>query len=174
MKILVAWDDAKEAELLGLYLSTGENEATVCADAAAVLAQAREHNWDALLMSLTFPKAAEEGFALFKRFQEVAPGVTVVLACRQTETMDLVRFMTNGLRFYLIRDDRADFIFLVLSTVESAVNADRAEEARKLAQQLREEMDGVRRLQESIIPRGINPPPGYQIAARYEPSQISV
>jgi serine phosphatase RsbU (regulator of sigma subunit) len=173
MKILVAWDDANQAELLGLYLSTGDNEATVCADASTVLAHATENHWDALLMSLTFP-TAEAGFALFRQFQEAAPGVSVLLACRQTETMDLVSFMRHGLRFYLIRDDRADFIFLVLTTLESAVAADRAEESRKLAQQLREEMDGVRRLQESIIPRGINPPPGYHVAARYEPSQISV
>jgi serine phosphatase RsbU (regulator of sigma subunit) len=174
MNILVAWDDAREAELLGLYLSAGENTATVCVGADAVLTQAREQCWDALLLSLTFPKTAEEGFALFREFQTLCPGVPVVLACRQTETMELVRFLTHGLRFYLIRDDRADFIFLVLSSLESAVAAVRAEESRKLAEQLREEMDGVRRLQESIIPRGVNPPPGYRIAARYEPAQISV
>lgn len=35
-------------------------------------------------------------------------------------------------------------------------------------------MDGVRRLQESIIPQGISMPQGYSIAARYEPAQVSV
>jgi serine phosphatase RsbU (regulator of sigma subunit) len=50
----------------------------------------------------------------------------------------------------------------------------RAERMRHLAERLREEMDGVRRLQESIIPRGISMPPGYRIAARYEPSQVSL
>src|SRR5262249_35485183 len=54
------------------------------------------------------------------------------------------------------------------------VEARRADEARKLAERLREEMDGVRRLQESIIPQGLKPPPGYKIAARYEPSQVHV
>src|SRR5262249_9523264 len=37
---------------------------------------------------------------------------------------------------------------------------------------LREEMDGVRRLQESIIPRGLVTPPGYRVAARYEPAAL--
>src|SRR5262249_26452831 len=45
---------------------------------------------------------------------------------------------------------------------------------RKLAERLREEMDGVRRLQESIIPHGLKPPPGYAVTARYEPSQVTV
>src|SRR5947199_2891861 len=35
-------------------------------------------------------------------------------------------------------------------------------------------MEGVRRLQESIIPHGIRPPPGYGIVAKYEPSQVTV
>src|SRR5439155_24515138 len=39
---------------------------------------------------------------------------------------------------------------------------------------LREAMDGVRRLQESIIPHGVVAPAGYKIAARYEPAQMSV
>lgn len=174
MKILVAWDNAKEAELLALYLSAGENESAVCHTAEEALAQARQQNWDAYLLSLTFPATAEDGFAVFQQLQDILPGVPAVLACRPTEMMELVRFLTHGLRFYIIRDNRADFIFLVLSSLESAVAAVRAEEARKLAQQLREEMDGVRRLQESIIPRGITTPAGYQIAARYEPAQISV
>src|SRR5262249_62166638 len=35
-------------------------------------------------------------------------------------------------------------------------------------------MDGVRKLQEDTIPRSLPLPPGYQIAARYEPSQVQV
>src|SRR5262249_55124743 len=64
--------------------------------------------------------------------------------------------------------------FLVLAALESAVAALRAEESRKLAERLREEMEGVRRLQESIIPKGLKPPRGYQVAARYEPAQVSM
>ena len=39
---------------------------------------------------------------------------------------------------------------------------------------LRDEMDGVRRMQESIIPKGLVPPEGYAITARYEPAQMQV
>jgi serine phosphatase RsbU (regulator of sigma subunit) len=80
----------------------------------------------------------------------------------------------RGLRFYVIRDDRGDFVFLTLASLESAVAAVRLEESRKLAEKLREEMDGVRRLQESIIPKGLVAPHGYRIAARYEPAQMRV
>jgi serine phosphatase RsbU (regulator of sigma subunit) len=130
-------------------------------------------HWDAVLMSLTLP-TPEDGFNLFEQVRKTLPGMPVLLACRPTEMISLPRFLTHGLRFYLIRDAQGDFIFLVLSSLESAVEAARAEEARKLAERLREEMDGVRRLQESIIPKGLKPPPGYHTAARYEPSQVNV
>ncbi len=45
---------------------------------------------------------------------------------------------------------------------------------RKLAERLREEMEGVRKLQEAIIPRALPEPPGYRLAARYEPSEVRV
>src|SRR5262249_17943604 len=35
-------------------------------------------------------------------------------------------------------------------------------------------MEGVRKLQEAIIPRALPMPPGYRIAACYEPSQVRV
>jgi serine phosphatase RsbU (regulator of sigma subunit) len=173
MRILIAWDAAEEAELLHLYLDGAENEAAVCLTAAEVQARLRQEPWDAILMSQTLP-TAEDGLALFTRLQQDRPGVPVLMACRPSEIIALPRFLTRGLRFYLIRDDQRDFIFLVLSSLESAVAATRAEESRKLAERLREELDGVRRLQESIIPKGLEPPPGYATAARYEPSQVYV
>jgi serine phosphatase RsbU (regulator of sigma subunit) len=174
VRTLIAWDDAAEADLLALYLAAGDNDATVVLSDESLRAQARQGAWDVVLMSLTFPRTAEEGFAWFQRLQQQLAGVPLVLAFRQTEMFTLARFLAHGLRFYLVRDGGGDFIFLALSCLESAVAAFRAEEARKLADRLREELDGVRKLQESIIPRGVNPPPGYRVAARYEPSQITV
>jgi serine phosphatase RsbU (regulator of sigma subunit) len=174
MRILVAWDDSGEGDLLQLYLGAGENESLLVRTAAEVLAQVAEGGWDVVLQALTFPSNPDEGFALFDKLGQVAPDVPVVLGCRQTEMLNLPRFMNRGLRFYVIRDDRGDFVFLTLASLESAVTATRAEESRKLAERLREEMDGVRRLQESVIPKGIKAPAGYRIAAHYEPAQMSV
>jgi len=174
MKILVAWDAPDEAELLKLYLSVGEHEATVTRSKTEYLAHLQQGGWGVVLMALSFPASADESFPLFQQTQELAPEMPVVMACRTTEMLNLPRFLMHGLRFYLVRDTGGDFVFLVLSCLESAVAAKRAAEARKLAERLREEMEGVRRLQESIIPQGLNPPPGYRIAARYEPSQVSV
>src|SRR5262245_59447396 len=173
MKILVAWDDPSEAELLQLYLSV-DNEVVITSTQEEFLTQFDEEGWSVVLVALSFPKGADDCFPLFKQTQEIAPEVPVVMACRATEMLHLPRFLTNGLRFYLVRDSGGDFVFLVLSSLESAVAARRAEESKKLAERLREEMDGVRRLQESIIPQGLKPPPGYRIAARYEPSQVQV
>ncbi|MBM3993545.1 MAG: regulator [Planctomycetes bacterium] len=174
MRILVAWDDPDQADLLGLYLGNEANEIKVCLTAQEFVAQNGPGRWDVVLMSLTFPKTADDGFNYFQLQQEMMPGVPVVMACRQSEMLSLPRFMTKGLRFYIVRDDNGDFIFLVMSTLESAVQAARAEEAKKLTALLRDEMDGVRRMQESIIPKGLVPPPGYAITARYEPAQVQV
>ncbi len=174
MKILIAWDDPGEAELLKLYLTLGDNEACVTATREEYLAQLEQEGWAVILMALSFPRTPEESFPLFEQTHEVLPEVPMVMACRTTEMLNLPRFLTHGLRFYLVRDVGGDFVFLVLACLESAVAAKRAEDSRKLAERLREEMDGVRRLQESIIPQGLKPPPGYRIAARYEPSQVNV
>lgn len=175
MKILVAWDIAPEAELLALYLSGGgENEVTFAASAEQVLALVRERAWDVVFLALSFPQTVEQGFGLFSQIQPHLCGVPLVMACRPEEMINLPRFLIRGLRFYLYRDPQGDFIFLVLSTLESAVAALRAEEERKLAEHLRREINGVRTLQEAIIPRGLRPPNGYRAAARYEPAQISL
>ncbi len=174
MRILVAWDNPTEAELLSLFLATGDNEAFIGLTAAEVEPRALDGTWDVLLLAVTFPTTADESFAFFERMQQNHPQTPIVLACRQAEMLHLPRFLTRGLRFYIIRDERGDFVFLVLSSLESALAAVRAEESRKLADKLREEMDGVRRLQESIIPKGLVAPAGYRIAARYEPAQMTV
>lgn len=174
MKILLAWDDEAEAELLNLYLGVGDNEVTLAGSRDAYLKEIGRGDWTVILMALSFPTAPEESFALFQQTQEDLPDVPMVMACRTTEMLSLPKFLRHGLRFYIVRDIGGDFVFLVMSSLESAVEAKRAEEARKLAERLREEMDGVRRLQESIIPHGLKPPPGYKLAARYEPSQVNV
>ena len=61
----------------------------------------------------------------------------VVLACRPEELVRLPRFLNHGLRFHLPRDDQADFVFLALSSLESALGACRAEEARQKYDRLR-------------------------------------
>jgi serine phosphatase RsbU (regulator of sigma subunit) len=174
MKTLVAWDNPTEAELLNLYVGSGDNEAAMCLTVAEALEHARHNSWDIVCMSLTFPKTVDEGFQFFEQIQHALPGTPVLLLYRQTEMVNLPRFLNNGLRFYLLRDTAGDFMFLLLSSLESAAAAVRAEDSRKLAEKLREEMDGVRRLQESVIPQGLEPPPGYKITARYEPAQMSV
>jgi serine phosphatase RsbU (regulator of sigma subunit) len=173
MKILLAWDVPSEAELLSLYLGGGENEIVLADSPEEVVTLLRAQVWDAVFAALTFPETVEQGFDLFNQVQPLLGSAPLVMAARPQEMINLPRFLTRGLRFYIYRDPQGDFIFLVLSTVESAIAALRAEEQRKLAEHLREEINGVRLLQEAIIPRGLKPPQGYRAAARYEPAQIS-
>jgi serine phosphatase RsbU (regulator of sigma subunit) len=173
MRILVAWDNPDQADTIELLLAEG-NEIKICLTSEDFSKNNVLGRWDVVLMALTFPKTADEGFAHFQKQQERMPGVPIVMGCRQSEMLSLPRFMTHGLKSYLIRDDNGDFIFLTLASLDAAVQASRAEEAKKLNAMLRDEMDGVRRMQESIIPKGLVPPSGYAITARYEPAQMQV
>jgi serine phosphatase RsbU (regulator of sigma subunit) len=82
--------------------------------------------------------------------------------------------MTHGMSAYVIRDDQGDYMFMLLSVLESAVEAVRALRDQQVVEKLREEVQAVRKLQESMIPAHIDAPDGYSIVARYEPSQIRV
>jgi serine phosphatase RsbU (regulator of sigma subunit)/CheY-like chemotaxis protein len=173
MRVLVGWDNAAEAELLGLYLNIGENTAVIHTEPEALLRAAQGEHWDVVLFSLALAEG-ERSFELFQRLRRAHPDCPVVGACLATEVFRVARFMTNGMRSYMLRDASGDFMFLVHATLEGVVEAVRAEREQKIAERLREEIESVRRLQESIIPHDLNCPLGYRIAARYEPSQIQV
>src|SRR5262249_43769142 len=129
VKTLIAWDDAQEADLLGLYLTAGENEGHISPTVDDLFSQLAQNRWDVVLLSATFPKTAADGYDVFLRIQEQCPGLPIVLGCRPSEMLHLPRFLTHGLRFYLVRDAGGDFVFLVLSSLESAIEAAQAEES---------------------------------------------
>jgi phosphoserine phosphatase RsbU/P len=174
VKILVAWDDSAETDLIQLYLSLGgENDIEVCNDRDGLVARATRTHFDVALIAQTLPDA-EAGFNAFLSLRTKAPDLPIVLGSRAEEIIGLPKYLKQGLRSYIIRDGRGDYFFLLLAAIESAVEAERAQRASQLAGKLREELDGVRKLQETIIPRGINCQKGYRAVARYEPSEMTV
>jgi phosphoserine phosphatase RsbU/P len=174
MRALVGWDDPAEAELISLYLNVDGAEAVVCTDTAELLEMARSvPTWDVVLLPTSVPDA-ESAYQLFDQVRTLLPDCPIVGACHPEDVFRVARFMTHGLRAYLIRDPAGDFMFLLQNTLAGAVEAVRAERERLIAERLREEIESVRRLQESIIPRDLDSPPGYCLTARYEPAQIRV
>jgi serine phosphatase RsbU (regulator of sigma subunit) len=174
VKILVAWDDPTELELIQLYLSVGgENDIEVCIGREQVEAQANRHAWDVALLAQNLP-TANDGFAAFRALRAGSPDLPIVVGTRADGIIGLPRFLKQGLRSYIIRDERGDFLFLLLASLESAVEAENASRASVLAGKLREELDGVRKLQETIIPKGIHCQAGYRAVARYEPSEVHI
>jgi phosphoserine phosphatase RsbU/P len=173
MRVLVGWDNAAEAELLGLYLNIADDTAVIHTDPEQLLRAAQSEHWDALFLGLGIVEG-DRAFELFQRLRRAQPDCPVVGACHPTEVFRVARFMTNGMRSYMLRDSSGDFVFLVHATLEGVVEAMRAEREQKIAERLREEIESVRKLQESIIPHDLNCPAGYRISARYEPSQIQV
>ena len=82
--------------------------------------------------------------------------------------------MANGMKAYVIRDASGDYMFMLQAILDSTIEAVRAAHNEELAQKLREEVESVRKLQQSVIPKRVDAPEGYEIIGRYEPSQIRV
>lgn len=173
MRVLVGWDNAAEAETINLLLNVDENLAEVHTEAGPFEESAMRGGWDVVLITLNFPTSSDS-FPLFERVRQALPDSPIIGAWNQGELTHLARFISNGLHSYLLRDVEGEFIFLLSSMLEAAHAAMQSQRARILAERLREEVDSVRRLQESVITTDLPKPPGYRIAARYEPSQIRV
>lgn len=173
MRILVGWDDPAEAELISLYLNVDQNHAEVTTSPPEFELWAERHHWDVALMALTFPDV-DRAFSAFQRAKSILGDTPMIAASRPIEVYQLARFVGAGLYSHIMRDASGDYIFLLMPTLQAAFEAMAAERSRKLAERLRQEIESVRRLQESVIPRNIQAPRGYSVAARYEPSQIQV
>ena len=127
------------------------------------LEKAKEEFWDVILMTVSLPDT-DRGYEIFKEIREAQPNVPFVGACHPEEVYMIARFMTGGMKQYIPRDANGDYLFLVYTQLESVVDAVRAEREQKLAERLREEIDSVRKLQESMIPRDLYCPDEYEIA----------
>jgi phosphoserine phosphatase RsbU/P len=173
MQVLVGWDNPTEAETIGLFLNVGDIQARITTDPEEFENAAAMGVVDVILMALKFPSEAE-AFPLFMKIRSVQPEAPVIGACFQGEVVHLARFMGHGLHSFVTRDPGGEFILLLGSLIEAANSSVMAQRSRQLAERLREEIESVRQLQESVIPRDVPAPPGYRIAARYEPAQIRV
>jgi phosphoserine phosphatase RsbU/P len=173
MRILVAWDDPAEAELIDTFLNVDPNECFVFSDVDELDASLRPNAYDAVLLSMRFP--SEEGvFPLFERIRRVIPDAPVVGAWAPGEISQVAKFIKNGLHSFISRDENGDFIFLLTSIMEAAFMSVQAQRAQIVMEKLRDEVESVRQLQEAVLPRDLPMPPGYKIVARYESSQIRV
>lgn len=174
MRVLVHWDNAEESDLIGLYLNVDDDEAVIHT-ALDSFREAAERNgpWDAILVPTNRPDH-ETALATFEKLRRILPDCPIIGACHQQDLFRIASFLTHGLRTYVIRDEAGDFMFLLQATVHTTVEAVRAERERLIADRLREEVESVRKLQETIMPHAISSPPPYHICGRYESSQIRV
>ncbi len=174
MRILAVWDNKAEAELISTYLGVEENELRMTHSPAEFRAELDSGEpVDILLMTIELPDS-DSAYELFTYARERYPQAPVVGACSPSDVFRVVRFMANGMSAYLIRDAGGDYMFLMQAVMKSTLDAVRAARERELAQKLREEIESVRKLQESVLPKNIVPPPGYRICARFEPAPLRV
>ena len=174
MRVLVGWDDLEQADTIALFLNVDQDEAILTGSAAEMLQIAhRDDNFDAVLMAVGQPDM-DASFEVFRGLKKLMPDVPVVGACQPADVFRMAKFLSQGMRNYVLRDAGGDFVFLLHATILNTVEAERAEREKQIAEKLREEISSVRKLQESMIPSDLQCPEGYRIAARYEPSQIRV
>jgi len=174
MRILAVWDNETEAELISMYLGLDENEITMTTTPAEFReAIESSQEFEIVLMPIALPDP-ETGFELFELVREHYPDAPVVGACSPSDVFRAVRFMANGMSAYVTRDSAGDYIFMLQSIMENTMEAVHAAREKELTLKLREEVESVRKLQASVIPRNLVAPSGYEICGRYEPSQIRV
>ena len=173
MRILVAWDRADELETIESFLNIGDNSTASFLDGAALEAANRGENFDVALLALNF-SPPDGCFPLFQRLRQAQPDIPIVGAYFPGEISHLAKFMLNGLQSQVLRDPAGEYILLLTTVLEAAHQAVQARRAQILADKLREEVESVRQLQESVIPSNLPQLAGYRIVARYEPSQIQV
>lgn len=173
MRVLVGWDNPAELETIESFLNIGDNSAAGFLTPSELEAAYRASPWDVVLLSLSFP-SADECFALFQKLRQFQPDIPIVGTYYPGEIGRLAKFMLAGLHSHVLRDPAGEFIMLLTTVLEASHQAVQARRAQLLADKLREEVESVRQLQESIIPSSLPQLPGYRLIARYEPSQIQV
>jgi len=173
MRVLVGWDDPAELELLVNFLEAAEWSVHVAQRPEAMVEEFSRAAFDAVLFSITFPDVPR-AFAAFQEMVRQNGRVPMLAAARPGEVYALSRFIRHGVQAHILRDPNGEWLILLQTILETALSARRAEELRAVTEKLRAEIESVRQLQESIIPRDMPCLPGYALAARYEPSQIEV
>lgn len=173
MRVLVGWDDEEEIDLLTMYLEAGGSEVRIVRTPEELLGAFQSEPFDVVLLPISFPDDTQ-AFEAFSEIRRLNHDLPVMVAARPGEIYPLSRFIGQGVQAHVYRDPDKEYLFLLQTLLESALAARQAEQARLLAEKLRNEVDSVRKLQESMIPRDMTAPDGYQIIARYEPSQIHV
>ena len=204
MRLLLGWNDSAQADLIDLYLTAAGHSVCVTTSAATFQQGLATGPYDVILLSIRLPScqapvpnlplpethsadgdasedsrsagsaALETAYAAFTSATEAWPETPIVGGCAQAEVFRIARFLMRGMRTYIVCDENGDFVFLVQSILESVIQGVKAEQERLLVGRLREEIDSVRKVQESIIPRDLQAIEGYTIAGRYEPSQIRI
>lgn len=174
MRILAIWDNETECDLVSMYLGIDDNDVTPVSSIEGIESRLEEGGeFDIILMPVDLPDP-EAGYDVFLRIRKTFPGIPIVGACQPADVFRIVRFMANGMSAYVIRDASGDFMFMLQAILDSTVDAVRAAREEQISAKLREEVESVRKLQESVIPKHLEAPHGYKIVGRYEPSQIRV
>ena len=142
MHFLVHWDVPDERDLLEQYLAVDPGDTVrAVGDFAALLAAAeRREPVDCVLLAISEVDRAYEAFIDLKT---LLPDVPVLGICAPDDVFRVARFLTAGMRSYLLRDARGDFLFMVRAMLERVCDAAMAERKASVAETIRQEVETV-------------------------------
>src|SRR5262245_57214680 len=104
MRVLVGWDDLEQADTIALFLNVDQDEAVIVGGASEMLQVAhRDDNFDAVLMAVGQPDM-DASFEVFRGLKKLLPDVPVVGACQPSDVFRMAKFLSQGMRNYVLRD----------------------------------------------------------------------
>jgi DNA-binding NtrC family response regulator len=113
LKILVAWDDLEQIDLMSLYLTNDDNYLLTTTDPEeAFNAFSGEGGWEVMVLSVRLPDI-DASHNLFRKCRALRPEVPIICGCNPDDIYRLARFMVGGMKSYILRDKNGDFLFLL-------------------------------------------------------------
>ena len=169
MKVLVYWDDPDRRELLRTYLSVDDDRIVAVSSLDDLLAEAtaereaeQSASLDAIVMAIDTPDY-DRTFAALERLRQLCPHVPVVGGCPADELYRVARFLTAGMRSYVVCDAAGDFLFLVRAMLEGVVAAVESERQRERSPRVEQQFAELRQAWQRRVAADRHPPPGYRL-----------
>ena len=173
MHVLIYWDNPEELALIRQFFEAAEHTvgSTTVLDELQNLSQ--DGGWQVVLLAIGHPDF-EESFECFCHLRVALPDVPIVGASRPDEVFRSARFLTDGMRRHLVRDEPGDFVFLLSATLEAARESAAGERATWLANRLTMELEGHRDFQTDLLPANLPTLREYLINAQHDAATMPV
>ena len=170
-RMLIADDQPDVLEALRLLLKGAGFQTEAVTSPSAALEAVRNNTYDLLLMDLNYARdttSGREGLDLLAGVRQI-DGTLPIVVITAWGTVDIaVEALRGGVTDFVLKPwENSQLVSTLLKHVEAGRLARRS---RRLSNQLQQEVDDARTIQQRLVPTAIPQVPGYSIAAAWEPA----